>query len=398
VHDTHDSPTDLAPATLAVTAGRPARERGAPLTAGPVLSSTYVSTGVPEPTEPLYGRNANPTWGDLEAALAALERSSLPALVLGSGMAAIAAALSLVPAGGRVVLPTHAYQLTGALLTDLSARTGLRFDRVDVADTEAVLAAVRGDDTRAAADLLWVESPTNPMLEVADLPALVAGAHDAGALVVVDNTFATPLVQRPLTHGADVVVHSVTKYLAGHSDVVLGAVLTDRPDLRAALLGYRSLHGAIAGPWEAWLALRGLRTLALRVERSQASAATLAARLAAHPAVAEVRHPSLPDDPGHERATRLLDGYGSIVGLRPRGGAAAADALVDAVRLWVPATSLGGVESLLERRRRFATESPTVPEDLVRLSVGIEDVEDLWADLARALDSLEVRSHAGSPG
>lgn len=398
--DTHDSPTtrpadahvapgsQLAPATLAVTAGRPSRERGAPLTAGPVLSSTYVSTGVPEPTEPLYGRNANPTWGDLEAALAALERSALPALVFGSGMAAIAAALSLVPAGGRVVLPTHAYQLTGALLADLAGRTGLRFDRADVADTDAVLAAVRGEGAGGPADLLWVESPTNPMLEVADVPALVAGAHAAGALVVVDNTFATPLVQRPLAHGADVVVHSVTKYLAGHSDVVLGAALTDRVDLRAALLGYRSLHGAIAGPWEVWLALRGLRTLALRVERSQASAATLAARLAAHPGVAEVRHPSLPGDPGHERAARLLDGFGSVLGLRPRGGAAAADALVDAVRLWVPATSLGGVESLLERRRRFATESPTVPEDLVRLSVGIEDVEDLWADLARALDSL----------
>ena len=197
------------------------------------------------------------------------------------------------------------------------------------------------------------------MLEVADLPALVSGAHEVGTQVAVDNTFATPLGQRPLEHGADLVVHSVTKYLAGHSDVVLGAVLTDRADLRERLVAYRTLHGAIAGPWEAWLALRGLRTLALRVERSQASAAILAARLDAHPAVAEVRHPSLPTDPGHERASRLLDGYGSIIGLRPRGGPAAADAVVDAVRLWVPATSLGGVESLIERRRRFGTESAT---------------------------------------
>jgi cystathionine gamma-synthase len=351
-----------------------------------VLSSTYVSAGVAEPDEPVYGRNANPTWEDLEAALAALEGADLPAVLLASGMAAVAATLALVPAGGRVVVPRHAYQLTGVLGADLAARTGLRVDRVDIADTDAVLAAVRGPSGAAPADLLWVESPTNPMLEVADLPALVSGAHEVGTQVAVDNTFATPLGQRPLEHGVDLVVHSVTKYLAGHSDVVLGAVLAARADLRERLVAYRTLHGAIAGPWEAWLALRGLRTLALRVERSQASAALLAARLSTHPAVAEVRHPSLPTDPGHERAGRLLDGYGSILGLRPLGGQAAADAVVDAVRLWVPATSLGGVESLIERRRRFATESATVPPDLLRLSVGIEDVEDLWADLAQALE------------
>jgi cystathionine gamma-synthase len=187
-------------------------------------------------------------------------------------------------------------------------------------------------------------------------------------------------------------VHSVTKYLAGHSDVVLGAVVVDDPALHARFLAYRTLHGAIAGPWEVWLALRGLRTLALRVERSQASAAELARRLATHPGVTEVRHPSLPDDPGHARAAALMTGFGSIIGLRPAGGAEAADAVVDALRLWVPATSLGGVESSLERRRRFATESRTVPEDLLRLSVGIEDVEDLWADLAAALDAVADRA------
>ena len=375
---------EWSPATLAVTAGRPARERGAPLSAPVVLSSTFVSSGPPTPDEPLYGRNANPTWVELEQALAALEQAAQPAVVLASGMAAIAAVLGLVPAGGRVVLPRHAYQMTGVLGTDLAARTGLRMVPVDVPDTDAVLAAVRAEPT----DLVWLESPTNPMLEVADLPALLTGAHAAGALVAVDNTFATPMVQRPLAHGADVVVHSVTKYLAGHSDVVLGAVVTSDPALRDRVHAYRTLHGAIAGPFEAWLALRGLRTLALRVERSQASAATLAARLAEHPAVLQVRHPSLPGDPGHERATRLLDGYGSILGLRPRGGPQAADALVEALELWVPATSLGGVESMLERRRRFATEATSVPEDLLRLSVGIEDVEDLWNDLARALDAL----------
>jgi cystathionine gamma-synthase len=369
----------ISPATLAVTAGRPDRVPGAPVNPAVVLASTYVSAGPPEPGVAMYTRYDAPTWHPFEEALGALESSPLPALVFGSGMAAVAAALSLVPPGGRVVVPRHAYQVTLVLTADLSARTGMRVESVDIADTDAVLAALPG------ADLLWLESPTNPMLEVADLPTLCAGAREVGCLVAVDNTFATPLGQQPLRFGADVVVHSVTKALAGHSDVVLGAAVTSDPDLRARLASYRTTHGAIAGPWEVWLALRGLRTLALRVERSQHSAGVLAERLAAHPAVVEVRYPGLPTDPGHERAARQLSGFGSILGLRPRGGAAAADAVVDAVRLWVPATSLGGVESMLERRRRFATESATVPEDLLRLSVGIEDVDDLWRDLDEAL-------------
>nr|WP_297427675.1 aminotransferase class I/II-fold pyridoxal phosphate-dependent enzyme [uncultured Actinotalea sp.] len=383
-----------------MTAGRPARAQGAPVNPPVVLSSTYVSAGVPGPDELLYARSDTETWQPFEEALAALEHAALPALVYGSGMAAVAAALSLVPPGGRVVVPRHAYQITLGLAADLAGRGLLTVDRVDIADTEAVVRAVRGeaadgadgaDGAGSPAAMLWVESPTNPMLEVADLPALAAAAREVGALVVVDSTFATPLVQQPLRVGAHVVLHSVTKYLAGHSDVVLGALATDDEALRARLAAYRTTHGAIAGPWEVWLALRGLRTLALRVAQSQRTAAELAARLAAHPGVAEVRHPSLPNDPGHERATRLLRGYGSILGVRPHGGAAAADAVVDAVRLWVPATSLGGVESSLERRRRFATESVTVPEDLLRLSVGIEDVEDLWSDLSAALDAATGR-------
>jgi cystathionine gamma-synthase len=369
----------ISPATLAVTAGRPERVPGAPVNPAVVLASTYVSAGPPEPGVAMYTRYDAPTWHPFEEALGALEGSPLPALVFGSGMAAVAASLSLVRPGGRVVVPRHAYQVTLVLTADLSARTGMRVDAVDITDTDAVLAALPG------ADLLWLESPTNPMLEVADLPALCAGAREVGCLVAVDNTFATPLGQQPLRFGADVVVHSVTKALAGHSDVVLGAAVTGDPELRGRLASYRTTHGAIAGPWEVWLALRGLRTLALRVERSQHNAGVLAARLAAHPAVVEVRYPGLPTDPGHERAARQLTGFGSIIGLRPRGGATAADAVVDAVRLWVPATSLGGVESMLERRRRFATESATVPEDLLRLSVGIEDVEDLWRDLDQAL-------------
>nr|NLI51355.1 cystathionine gamma-synthase [Propionibacterium sp.] len=369
----------LAPSTVVVAGGRPARAAGAPVNPPLVLSSTYVSQGVPQPGEPLYARMDTETWHPFEEVLADLEGAARPAVAFASGMAAIAAVFSFLPAGGTVVLPRHAYQATLGLTDDLAARIGVRVVRVDAADTDGVVAAVGG------ADLLLLESPTNPMLEVADLPAVLAAARARGVLTAVDNTFATPLVQRPLALGADLVVHSATKYLAGHSDVVLGAVVAATDDLAERVRAHRTLTGAIPGPVEVWLALRGLRTLALRVERSQASAAVLAGRLAAHPAVAEVRHPSLPSDPGHARATRHMAGYGSIIGMRPHGGPAAADAVVAAVRLWVPATSLGGVESTLERRRRYATESPTVPEDLLRLSVGIEDVEDLWRDLDRAL-------------
>ncbi|GIG39677.1 trans-sulfuration enzyme family protein [Cellulomonas phragmiteti] len=392
----HRSPAGgPSPRTLAVSAGRPPRAPGGSLNPPVVLTSTFVSQGTPPAGEHLYGRIGTPAWEPFEEALAALERTDHaatgrpgggpPATVFASGMAAIDAALALVPVGGRVVVPRHAYQVTLVLLREQAERGLLRVDAVDVADTDAVVAAVRGDGEPAA--MLWLESPTNPMLEVADVPALVAAAHDAGCLVVVDSTFATPLVQRPLAHGADVVVHSVTKYLAGHSDVVLGATVTDDPALHARLVAHRTTHGAIAGPFEVWLALRGLRTLALRVERAQANAGELARRLAEHAHVVEVRYPGLPHDPGHARAAAQMDGFGAIIGLRPVGGPAGADALVAAVDLWVPATSLGGVESTLERRRRFATESATVPQDLVRLSVGIEDVEDLWADLDRALSA-----------
>lgn len=192
-------------------------------------------------------------------------------------------------------------------------------------------------------------------------------------------------MQRPLELGADVVVHSVTKYLAGHSDVVLGAALTSDPQLHAAIRQRRVNGGGVAGPFETWLALRGLRTLALRVERAQANALELARRLSSHPAVLAVSHPGLPEHPQHDLATRQMSGYGSILTLRVRGGADAARALTENVALWLPATSLGGVESSLERRRRWPNEAVTVPEDLLRVSVGIEDVEDLWADLDQAL-------------
>jgi cystathionine gamma-synthase len=366
----------LSPSTLAVTAGRPEPAAGAAVNEPVWLTSTYVANGSVD-----YGRSDNRTWQAFEAALGALEGGE--ALVLSSGMAAVTAALSLVPEGGRVIAPTHAYSGTSALLAATAGRGRVTVQQVDVSDTDEVVAALPG------AALLWLESPTNPMLEVLDLPALCAAAGDAGVLTVVDNTFATPLVQRPLDLGADVVVHSVTKYLSGHSDVLLGAVVT-RPDesgraLADRLRTHRHLTGSIAGPSEVWLALRGLRTLAVRLERAQASAAELARRLQEHPAVVRVRHPSLTTDPGHERACRQMRGFGAIVAVEVRGGADAAEAVASSTRLWVHATSLGGVESTLERRRRHAAEAPTVPEELLRLSVGIEDVEDLWADLDQAL-------------
>ncbi|MFI2294532.1 trans-sulfuration enzyme family protein [Isoptericola sp. NPDC019571] len=379
-HDPHGPHVPLSPATLAVTAGRPPRVQGGPVNPPVVLSSTYVNQGVTGPGELLYTRMDTETWHPFEEALAALE-GARHGVVFGSGMAAVIAAVGDVPHGGAVVVPRHAYQVSLGYLDDLAARHGVDVRRVDISDTAQVVAALDG------ADVLLAESPTNPMLEVADLPAILTAARERGVRSVVDNTFATPLGQRPLDLGADVVVHSVTKYLAGHSDVVLGAAVARDDEIVAGLRGYRTLHGAIPGPMEVWLALRGLRTLHLRVERANASAAELARRLAGHPGVAEVRHPSLPGDPGHERAAGLMNGFGAILGVRPHGGPAAADAVVAAVRLWVPATSLGGVESTLERRRRFATESRTVPEDLLRLSVGVEDVEDLWADLDQALRS-----------
>jgi cystathionine gamma-synthase len=358
----------LAPATTAVTAGRPPREPDAPLSTPVVLASTYHAGGEVE-----YGRYGNPTWASFEVALGALEGGE--AVAFGSGMAAVGAVLDRVREGGVVVAPRHAYAGTLGLLRQWAERGRVDVRLVDVADTAAVSAAARGSD------LVWVENPTNPALEVADLPAIARAAHAAGAVVAADNTFATPLLRRPLADGADLVVHSATKYLAGHSDAVLGAVVAG-PDVARQLREHRSLTGAVPGAMEAYLALRGLRTLHLRVERAQANAAELAGRLLGHPALERVRYP----------------GFGAIVAVEVRGGARGGDALAAAVRLWVHATSLGGVESSLERRRRWSAEAPSIPAGLVRLSVGVEDVEDLWSDLDQALAQVLDQVLAQVPG
>jgi cystathionine gamma-synthase len=384
----------LSSETVVVAAGRPPRERDQPVNAPIVLSSTYFGTGALDTGDRGYGRYSNPTWDPFEEALGQLEGADLPGLLYASGLAAVSSALSLIPAGGVLVMPVHSYSGTLVMASELAQKEFVELRTVDIADTDAVKAALlpAGSGARPAS-MLWLESPTNPMLGIADVKALTAAAHDAGAIVVTDNTFSTPLVQQPLALGSDVVLHSVTKYLAGHSDVVLGALVTSNPDIRSALLHNRTIHGGIAGPFEAWLALRGLRTLALRVERSQQSAAVLAERLSGDPRIESIRFPGLATDPGHERAKAQMKGFGSIICIQVApaaglNGADAADKLVQALDLWLPATSLGGVESLIERRRRHAAEPETVPENLVRLSVGIENVEDLWSDLEQALDTL----------
>lgn len=378
----------FAPATLAVHLGRPPAAPGAPVNTPVSMSSTFRLGGEIE-----YGRVGNQTWEALEAAIGGLEGGR--ALAFASGMGAISAVFETLPTPGRVVVAGDAYTGTRGYLADVAGRGRLRFRTVDVADTEATLRAcaevaegparpsgARGDF--GAGGLLWLESPTNPLLAVADLDGVISGAHALGMDVVVDNTFATPLLQRPLSFGADVVVHSGTKYIAGHSDVLLGLTVTAREDVAALLRTRRTLHGAIPGSWDAWLALRGLRTLAVRLERGEANAGELARRLAAHPRVERVHYPGLASDPGHERAGEQMDGFGAMLSFVVGGGAAGADAVVAALRLITPATSLGGVESLLERRAHHPGEE-ALPPALLRFSVGIEHVEDLWADLDQAL-------------
>jgi cystathionine gamma-synthase len=345
---------------------------GGPLNTPIQLSSTLHPGGAVT-----YAREGNPTWSALEEALGVLEGGT--ALVFASGMGAVSAVLEELPVGATVVAPADAYTGTRQYLGDADRRRRLQLRAVDIADTEAVAAACSG------ADLVWVESPTNPLLAVADIPALTEAAHAAGATVVVDNTFATPLLQQPLRLGADVVVHSATKFIAGHSDVLLGAVVTRDEAALDRLHRRRTLLGAVAGPVETFLALRGLRSLPLRLEQAQRSAALLALRLRDHPAVTAVRYPGLPGDPGHERAAAQMLGFGAIVSFELVDGAAA-ERTCAATRLIVHATSLGGVETTMERRRRHAAEQ-LAPEGLIRMSVGCEHPEDLWDDLAQALDT-----------
>jgi len=366
--------------TLAVTAGRPERVVDAPLNPPVVFASTYVGAHDVQAAGLGYGRYGNPTWQALEEALGALEGGR--ALTFSSGMAAAHAVLELLPPGAVVVIPDNCYLGVAEAVDRRAAKYGGQVRRVNIANTAEVLSAAEG------ADVVWIESPANPTIDVADLPALGRNLSRQ-AMFVVDNTFATPLLQRPLGSGADIVLHSATKLLSGHSDVLLGALVTriDQEQPFQTLDQIRRSVGATPGPMEAYLALRGLRTLPLRLAQAQRTAQILAERLVTHRCVHRVWFPGLVSDPGHDVARRTMSGFGSLISIE-LADAKTADAFIDACSLWVFATSLGGVESTLERRRRWPGELPTIPEGLVRLSVGIEHVEDLWADLAQALDQL----------
>ena len=367
-------------ATTAVTAGRPSGP-GAALNTPPVPASTFRDGGLVG-----YGRHGNPTWAALEEAVAALEEGA-GAVAFGSGQAAAAAVLATLAPGTRVVGPAVGYLGTRSLLASAAAAGRLGVELVDVTDTAAVTSAVGATPT----GLLWLESPTNPLLGIADLPALCAAARDAGTAVVVDNTFATPLRQRPLTLGADLVVHSATKAIGGHSDLLLGLVVAADPDRVAALRAVRTENGAVPGVNDAFLALRGLRTLDVRLARAEANATELAARLAAHPGVDRVRSPALATGEAARRLAAQTDGPGSLVAFEVGGddpvrARAVGEAVLAGCRLVVPTTSLGGVETTLDLRVRWPGEDPARP-GLLRMSVGLEDVEDVWADLAGALDT-----------
>jgi cystathionine gamma-synthase len=368
----------LATESKVVAAGRPKKEPDGAINPPIALNSTFHEGG------PVgYGRYGNETWSALEEAISTLEGGK--SLLFSSGMAAISAVFSLLPEGSVIVAANSGYQGTTTLLKKLHQSEKLKVRFVNLANTAETLAAIPG------AQMLYLESPINPLLEVIDLPKIIAAGKEAGCGVAVDNTLATPLLQNPLALGADIVIHSVTKYLSGHSDLILGSLSTNDTALYNRLEQSRRYGGAIAGPFESWVALRGIRTFALRMQRSQENALELAKRLSSDARVVKVRYPGLPNDPYHQLAKSFMRGFGAMISFDVKGSVEQVDLMCNSSRLITNATSLGGVESIWERRRRWATESTLVPENLVRFSVGIENVDDLWADIDQALNSAKIK-------
>lgn len=332
-----------------------------------------------------YARTGNPTRAALETALAAVEEGRF-ARAFGSGMAATDCALrALLRPGDHLIIPDDAYGGTFRLIDKVFTGWGVSYTPVALSDLTAVRAELT-DKTR----LIWVETPTNPLLSIADIEAIAAIGRDASVRVLVDNTFASPALQQPLTLGADVVLHSTTKYIGGHSDVVGGALITDDEELDTAFAFLQNGAGAVPGPFDAYLTLRGLKTLVLRMQRHCENAAAVVEFLSGHPAVSTVLYPGLPGHPGHDVAARQMRGFGGIVSVRMRDGRRAAEELCARTRVFILAESLGGVESLIEHPGSMTHASTAgsqleVPDDLVRLSVGVEDVADLLADLEQAL-------------
>jgi cystathionine gamma-synthase len=368
----------LATESKVVAAGRPAKQPDGALNPPIALNSTFHEGG------PVgYGRYGNETWSALEDAISVLEGGKT--LLFSSGMAAISAVFSLLPEGAVIVAANNGYQGTTTLLKKLNESEKLKVRFVNLANTDECIAAIPG------AQMLYLESPINPLLEVVDLPKIIAAGKAAGCGVAVDNTLATPLLQNPLALGADISIHSVTKYLSGHSDLILGSLTTNDQALYGRLEQSRRYGGAIAGPFEAWIALRGLRTFAIRMQRSQENAMELANRLSKDSRISKVRYPGLATDSYHVLAKSFMKGFGAMISFDVKASVEQVDLMCNSSKLITNATSLGGVESIWERRRRWATESVSVPENLIRFSVGIENVDDLWADIQQALTAAKIK-------
>ncbi|OBG33953.1 cystathionine gamma-synthase [Mycobacterium sp. E3198] len=373
-------------ATKAIHAGyRPDPATGA-VNAPIYASSTFAQDGVGGLRGGFeYARTGNPTRAALEASLAAVEEGAF-GRAFSSGMAATDCALrAMLRPGDHLVIPNDAYGGTFRLIDKVFTQWNVEYTPVALSDLDAVRAAIT-PRTR----LVWVETPTNPLLTIADIEAISAIGKESSAKVLVDNTFASPALQQPLTRGADVVLHSTTKYIGGHSDVVGGALITNDRDLDDAFAFLQNGAGAVPGPFDAYLTMRGLKTLVLRMQRHSENASAVAQFLAGHPSVSAVLYPGLPAHPGHEIAARQMRGFGGMVSVRMRGGRRAAEDLCARTEVFILAESLGGVESLIELPSAMTHASTAgsqleVPDDLVRLSVGIEDAADLLADLEQAL-------------
>lgn len=374
------------PATRAIHAGyRPDPATG-PVNVPIYASSTFAQDGVGGLRGGFeYARTGNPTRAALEASLAAVEEGAF-ARAFSSGMAATDCALrAMLRPGDHVVIPDDAYGGTFRLIDKVFTRWDVQYTPVRLADLDAVGAAIT-PRTR----LIWVETPTNPLLSIADITAIAELGTDRSAKVLVDNTFASPALQQPLRLGADVVLHSTTKYIGGHSDVVGGALVTNDEELDEEFAFLQNGAGAVPGPFDAYLTMRGLKTLVLRMQRHSENACAVAEFLADHPSVSSVLYPGLPSHPGHEIAARQMRGFGGMVSVRMRAGRRAAQDLCAKTRVFILAESLGGVESLIEHPSAMTHASTAgsqleVPDDLVRLSVGIEDIADLLGDLEQAL-------------
>jgi cystathionine gamma-synthase len=378
-HDTHED--DFA--TRAIHVGQDPEPTTGAVVVPIYQTSTFAQPRVGEHTGYEYARTGNPTRTALQECLASLEVTDA-AVCFASGLAAEDAIFRLLAPGDHVVMADDVYGGTWRQIAQVHGRWGIEVTAVDLGDLDAVR-----DAMTATTRLVWAETPSNPLLKVLDLAALAAIAHEHGARLVADNTFATPYLQQPTALGADLVVHSTTKYLGGHSDVVGGAVCTDA-ETATHLAFLQNALGAVPGPFDSWLTLRGVKTLAVRMDRHCANAQAVASFLADHPRVTAVHYPGLPDDPGHELAQRQMSGFGGMVSFRVEGGVDAAKRVAEATRLFFLAESLGGVESLIEHpgimtHASVAGTQLEVPDDLLRLSVGIEAVDDLLADLDQAL-------------